>query len=102
MALSAFGGITAADTRLIRGGNGITLPLPPATEAKPVTDSVNGTHITDAYRWLEDGRSHETRAWIGSEMKYSEEDLARAKIRSEIGQRGKELGPAESFWISVE
>ncbi len=60
MALSALLGITAADTRLIRGGNGVTLPLPPATEAKPVTDVVNGTTIADPYRWLEEGRSPET------------------------------------------
>src|SRR6266851_1894576 len=84
MALSALVGITAADTRLIRGGNGVTLPLPPATEAKPVTDSVNGTPITDAYRWLEDGKSSETRAWIASQMKYTEEYLAQVKIRPEI------------------
>jgi prolyl oligopeptidase len=102
MALSALVGITAADTRLIRGGNGVTLPLPPATEAKPVTDSVNGTPITDAYRWLEDGRSPETRAWIASQMKYTEEYLAQVKIRPEIAKRVKELVRVESFSIPVE
>src|SRR6266436_3425113 len=102
MALSALVGITAADTRLIRGGNGVTLPLPPATEAKPVTDIVNGTPITDAYRWLEDGRSPETRAWIASQMKYTEEYLAQVKIRPEIAKRVKELVRVESFSIPVE
>src|SRR6266481_5882897 len=101
MALSALVGITAADTRLIRGGNGITLPRPPATEAKPVTDSVNGTPITDAYRWLEDGRSPETRAWIASQMKYTEEYLAQVKIRPEIRLRficAKGCTEARSAW----
>ena len=102
VALSALLGITAADTRLIRGGNGVTLPVPPATEAKPVTDVVNGTSITDPYRWLEDGQSPETRAWIASQMKYTEEYLSQVKIRPEIAKRVKELVRVESFSIPVE
>lgn len=102
MALSALLGITAADTRLIRGGNGVTLPLPPGTVPKPITDVVNGTLITDPYRWLEDGRSPETRAWIASQMKYTEEYLAQVKIRPEIAKRVKELVRVESFSIPVE
>ena len=41
----------------IQGGNGITLPPPPPTEAKPVTETVHGHTITDPYRWLEDAQS---------------------------------------------
>src|SRR6266851_5070812 len=102
IALSALLGITASDTRLIRGGNGVTLPLPPGTEAKPVTDVVNGTPITDPYRWLEDGKSPETRAWIASQMKYTEEYVSQVKIRPEIAKRVKELVRVESFSIPVE
>jgi len=102
VALLALLGITAADTRLIRGGNGVTLPLPPGTEAKPVTDVVNGTPITDPYRWLEDGKSSETRAWIASQMKYTEEYVSQVKIRPEIAKRVKELVRVESFSIPVE
>jgi prolyl oligopeptidase len=102
MAFLALLGITAADTRLIRGGNGVTLPLPPGTEAKPVTDVVNGTPITDPYRWLEDGKSSETRAWIASQMKYTEEYVSQVKIRPEIAKRVKELVRVESFSIPVE
>ncbi len=102
IALSALLGITASDTRLIRGGNGVTLPLPPGTEAKPVTDVVNGTPITDPYRWLEDGKSSETRAWIASQMKYTEEYVSQVKIRPEIAKRVKELVRVESFSIPVE
>jgi prolyl oligopeptidase len=100
--LLALLGITAADTRLIRGGNGVTLPVPPATEAKPVTDVVNGTAVTDPYRWLEDGKSPETRAWIASQMKYTEEYVSQVKIRPEIAKRVKELVRVESFSIPVE
>src|SRR5260370_8016058 len=102
IALSALLGIPASDTRLIRGGNGVTLPLPPGTEAKPVTDVVNGTPITDPYRWLEDGKSSETRAWIASQMKYTEEYVSQVKIRPEIAKRVKELVRVESFSIPVE
>jgi prolyl oligopeptidase len=102
VALSTLLGMTALDTGPIRGRNGVTLPVPPATEAKPVTDSVNGTSITDPYRWLEDGQSPETRAWIASQMKYTEEYLSQVKIRPEIAERVKELVRVESFSIPVE
>ena len=33
----------------VKGGNGIILPPPPATEAKPVTENIHGTTLTDPY-----------------------------------------------------
>jgi prolyl oligopeptidase len=36
---------------------------PPATPARPVVDTVHGTKITDAYRWLEDNKSDEVVKW---------------------------------------
>lgn len=101
MGVVVIAGLMASETG-IRGGNGVTLPAPPATEAKPVTDNVNGTSITDPYRWLEDGKSPETRAWIASQMKYTDEYLAQVKIRPEIAKRVKELVRVESFSIPVE
>jgi prolyl oligopeptidase len=101
-AFSALLVIAAAETRVIRGGNGVTLPVPPATKVKPVTDTVNGTAITDPYRWLEDGQSPETRAWIAAQMKYTDEYLAQVKIRSEIAKRVRELVRVESFSMPVE
>src|SRR6185369_4542552 len=86
----------------IHGGNGITLPPPPPTEAKPVTDNVSGTSITDPYRWLEDGDSTVTRAWIQSQMRYTQEYLAQVKIRPEIAKRLSELVRVESFGIPQE
>ena len=48
----------------IHGRDGITLPPPPAAEPNPVIDNYFGTKITDNYRWLEDAKSPETRAFI--------------------------------------
>ena len=36
---------------------------PPSTPARPVTDIVHGTTITDPYRWLEDNKSEEVVKW---------------------------------------
>ena len=92
----------AADMPAIRGGNGVTLPAPPPTEAKPVTDNVNGTSMADPYRWLEDGQSPETRAWIDSQMKYTQEYLSQVKIRPEIAKSLTALIRVESYSIPVE
>src|ERR1700733_6858943 len=94
--------VFAADTPSIRGGNGVTLPAPPPTEAKPVTDNVNGTSMTDPYRWLEDGQSPETRAWIDAQMKYTQEYLSQVKIRPEIAKSLTDLIRVESYSIPVE
>ena len=68
----------------VHGGNGVTLPPPPVTQQKPVTDDVHGTKITDPYRWREDQQSPETRSWIDEQMKYTEQYLSQVKIRPEI------------------
>jgi prolyl oligopeptidase len=93
---------TAADVPSIRGGNGVTLPSPPPTEAKPVTDNVNGTSMTDPYRWLEDGQSPETRAWIDSQMKYTDEYLSQVKIRPAIAKSLTDLIRVESYSVPTE
>ncbi|HEX8011872.1 MAG TPA: prolyl oligopeptidase family serine peptidase [Casimicrobiaceae bacterium] len=36
---------------------------PPPTPARPVTETLFGVTLTDAYRWLEDGKSAEVQAW---------------------------------------
>ncbi|HEY7388056.1 MAG TPA: prolyl oligopeptidase family serine peptidase [Bryobacteraceae bacterium] len=62
------------------------LAQPPKTPAKPVTETIDGVTITDPYRWLEDQNSPETRAWIKSQMTYTEATLARVPQREHIHQ----------------
>jgi prolyl oligopeptidase len=92
----------AADPSEIKGGNGIALPLPPATEAKPVTENIHGTTLTDPYRWLEDAKAPETRAWIDGQMKYTEQYLSQVKIRPEIVNELTRLERVETYSIPIE
>jgi len=91
-----------AKPSVIEGGNGVTLPPPPPTAVKPVTDTINGQTITDPYRWLEDGQSPATRDWIAAQMKYTEEYLAQVKVRPEIVKQLNDLMRVETYSIPVE
>jgi prolyl oligopeptidase len=93
----------AADqTSEVKGGHGIILPPPPPTEAKPVTENIHGTTLTDPYRWLEDPKSPETRAWIDRQMKYTGEYLSQVKFRPEIVTELTKLERVESYSIPIE
>lgn len=90
------------DNREVRGGNGITLPPPPATEVKPVTEDIHGTTLTDPYRWLEDGKSPETQAWIARQMQYTEDYLSQVNIRPQIVSDLTKLERVENYTIPIE
>jgi prolyl oligopeptidase len=86
----------------IKGGNGVVLPPPPPTEAQPVTENIHGTALTDPYRWLEDGKSPATRAWIDAQMKYTNQYLSQVKIRPAIVNELTKLERVESYSIPME
>ncbi len=86
----------------IKGGNGIILPPPPATETNPVTETIHGTTLTDPYRWLEDAKSPATRAWLDTQMKYTEQYLSQVKVRPEIVSELTKLERVETYSIPVE
>ncbi|HET9742167.1 MAG TPA: prolyl oligopeptidase family serine peptidase [Terriglobales bacterium] len=96
--------ILAADVpkQEVHGGHGIVLPPPPPSQVEPVTDEVSGHSLTDNYRWLEDGNSPQTRAWIDSQMKYTEDYLNQVKVRPEIVKRLTELEHVEQVSIPWE
>jgi prolyl oligopeptidase len=69
------GGQTVA----ISGDNGVELGPPPAVAIKPVTEDVGGHEITDNYRWLEDQKAPDTRAYIQAEQEYTDTYFAQIK-----------------------
>jgi prolyl oligopeptidase len=99
LALSAFAGDKSAE---VKGGNGVVLPPPPATEAKPVTENIHGTTLSDPYRWLEDAKSPATRSWIDEQMKYTEQYLSQVKIRPAVVNELTKLERVESYSIPIE
>jgi prolyl oligopeptidase len=80
----AFSVGTGALAQTIHGRDGITLPPPPTVEAIPVTDDYSGTKVVDNYRWLEDGKSTETRAFIDAENAYTARYLKQARMRADV------------------
>ena len=74
----------SAVAQTIHGREGITLPPPPAVEAIPVPDDYFGTKIPDNYRWLEDAKSPETRAFIDAQNAYTARYLKQARIRPQV------------------
>src|ERR1700761_3413030 len=49
---------------------------PPATPAKPVTDTLHGVILTDNYRWLEQKTDPEVVKWTRAQHDYGEKFLA--------------------------
>jgi prolyl oligopeptidase len=73
--------------RTIHGDNGVTLPPLPVARANVVTDDYQGIKVQDPYRWLEDAKSPQTRAWIAEENAYTQKYLAQLPIRSKIASQ---------------
>ena len=74
----------SATAQAIHGREGITLPAPPAVETHPVVDDYFGTKITDNYRWLEDAKSAETRAYIDAQNAYTARYYKQAHMRADV------------------
>ena len=73
-----------AFAQTIHGREGILLPSPPPVEASPVADDYFGTKISDSYRWLEDARSTQTRAFLDAQNAYTARYLKQARIRPQV------------------
>jgi prolyl oligopeptidase len=50
---------------------GPSTAAPPVAVKDPVTDEYHGMKVADDYRWLEDGKSAETKQWLAAENSYS-------------------------------
>jgi prolyl oligopeptidase len=60
---------------------------PPPTRRDDVRDVLHGVEIVDPYRWLEDGQSPETRAWIDAQNAYTQAVLGTRPQREAIRGR---------------
>ncbi len=69
----------------------------PATPQKPVTDIIHGISITDNYRWLEDQKSAETRAWIAAQQAYTEAYFKPLPGREQVYRRMSQLMRVDSY-----
>jgi prolyl oligopeptidase len=70
---------------------GITLPPLPAVEAIPIVDDYFGTKIVDNYRWLEDAKSPQTRAFLSAQNVYTASYLKQASTRPRLVEDLKAL-----------
>ncbi|MGA2251631.1 prolyl oligopeptidase family serine peptidase [Terracidiphilus sp.] len=68
----------------IHGRDNITLPAPPATQSTLVVDNYFGKNIVDNYRWLEDAKSTDTRAFIDAQNAYTQRYLKQARMRPDV------------------
>jgi prolyl oligopeptidase len=66
-------------------------PKPPETRRDSVVDVVHGVEIPDPYRWLEDQKAPETRAWIDAQNAYTRKVLEGLPGKEEISRRLTEL-----------
>ena len=61
---------------------------PPYSAVRPVTDTLHGMAVTDAYRWLENQESPDTRSWLAKQTKYTRTYLdaivGRDRVRAEV------------------
>ncbi len=81
----------------IHGDNGVVLGPPPVAAIKPVTEDVGGHEITDNYRWLEDQKALDTRAFIQAEQQYTDTYFAQIKpLRDRLVKRLTEMQRVDS------
>ena len=63
----------------------------PVTKKITQVDDYFGTKVSDPYRWLENDNSDETKAWVKSEQKFTEDYLSKIPFRDKIHKRLEEI-----------
>ncbi|WP_345330072.1 prolyl oligopeptidase family serine peptidase [Mucilaginibacter defluvii] len=84
-------GYTHAQTMNIK-----TLPYP-KTKKGDVTDTYFGTTVPDPYRWLEDDRAADTKAWVQEQNKVTQNYLGQIPYREQIKERLTKLWNYEKY-----
>lgn len=89
-------------------GAGMMAPSSPAQTCPPkarvddVVDSYGNVNVPDPYRWLEDQKSPETRAWIDAENKCTDAALGNLPGREALHKRISELIRTDSYSVPRE
>ncbi|HTR53806.1 MAG TPA: prolyl oligopeptidase family serine peptidase [Kofleriaceae bacterium] len=63
----------------------------PATRTVDVVDTLHGKTVRDPYRWLEDDKSDEVKAWMTAQDTYTRGELGKLPERDQLAARLKEL-----------
>ncbi len=69
----------------------------PKTNKIDVSDTYFGTTINDPYRWLEDDRANDTKAWVEAQNRVTQDYLSRIPFRNQIKNRLETLWNYEKF-----
>lgn len=69
----------------------------PPTKKTDVTDTYFGTPVADPYRWLEDDRAEDTKAWVQAENQVTQDYLAKIPYRAAIKSRLEKLWNYEKY-----
>ncbi len=64
---------------------------PPRTRVEAVAENFGGVAVEDPYRWLEDQKSPETRAWINEQNRYTQSILGSLPGRETVRRRIEQL-----------
>jgi len=74
---------------------------PPETRREAVREKLHGVELEDPYRWLEDQKSAETRAWIEGQNRYTREKLDVLGGRKKLASRLEELERRDTIELPV-
>jgi prolyl oligopeptidase len=80
----------------------VVVPKPPQTRRDQVTETIDGVKISDPYRWLEDQKGPETRAWINAQNEYTHSILDSLPGRDALRERFGQLLKVETVDAPVE
>jgi prolyl oligopeptidase len=73
------------------------LAAPPATKTEPTTDTYHGTEVVDPYRWLEDAKSQDVKAWSDAQNAHARTYLDKLPGRDALRTRVKGILTAKTI-----
>ncbi len=66
-----------------------------------IVEPLHGVDVADPYRWLEDGKSEETKAWLAKMDAYARSEIEKMPTRAALEKRLKELSYIESVGAPI-